>query len=95
MILHDNIAAKVQAPREGVYCQETQYWIVRPVDEWEEIDRTGWISIGGPGVDGIQFCCHPEHEGIHTYYPIERRFELVAETVTDLVDRWHSGRIKV
>jgi hypothetical protein len=95
MNLQANIATKVQAPNEGVYCQDSQYWIVRRVDEWEEIDYPGWISIGGPGVDGIQFCCHAENDGIYTYHPIEGQFDLVAETVADLVDGWQSGRIKV
>jgi hypothetical protein len=95
MTLHDDIAMKVQAPRDGVYSQEEHYWTVRPVDEWEVIDCPGWVSIGGPGVDGIQFCCHPEKDGIYTYHPIERQFEPVATTVADLVDGWQSGRIKV
>ena len=95
MTLHDDIAAKVQAPREGVYSQLEHYWTVRPVADWEETDCPGWVSIGGPGVDGIQFCCHAENDGIHTYHPIERRFELVAETVAELVDGWQSGRIKI
>jgi hypothetical protein len=95
MTFHDDIATKIQAPREGVYSQLEQYWTVRPVDDREKIDFPGWISIGGPGVDGIQFCCHTENGGIYTYHPIERRFELVAETVADLVDGWQAGRIKV
>jgi hypothetical protein len=95
MTLYEKTAKQIEAPIEGVFSQEEQYWTVRPVDEWEQMDRPEWISIGGPGVDGIQFCSCIESNGIHVYYPNEDRFELVAETVPQLVEGWQTGRITV
>jgi len=93
--LHEDIAKKIAAPREGVYSQSEQYWIVRPIAEWEELEVCGWTSIGGPGVDGIGFCCNTQDDGIYAYFPIEGNFELIAKSVPDLIEGWDSGRIKV
>jgi hypothetical protein len=76
------------APAEGHYSQHEQYWTVRPRSEYRYDSKRGWLCIGGPGTDGIEFGLLQGRKGVFAYYPISGEYVLKASTVTDLINGW-------
>jgi hypothetical protein len=69
--------------------------VVVPAGE-TELDRDpDLFAIGRPGVDGIAFGYRRGHGGIWAFYPIGREFVRVADSTSDLVERWRSNRIRL
>ena len=83
------------APPEGCYSPTEQYWTVRPRAEYEYDPERGWLCIGGPGVDGIEFGILHGRKGVFAYYPITHEYVFKAQSATELFTRWLSGEIKV
>ena len=83
------------APAEGCFSPTDQYWIIRPLAEFRHDEERGWLCIGGPGVDGIEFGVLREKEGVFAHYPIEDEFVWKAASAKHLFTGWLSGEITV
>ena len=83
------------APEEGCYSPVEQYWTIRPRVEYKYDAERGWLCIGGPGVDGIEFGHLQGRPGIFAYYPIGDEYMLKAATATELFSGWLNGEISV
>ncbi len=83
--------------RGGVWSEPEQLWIVVPMDEIKDHpDRgTGFLTVGRPGVDGIELGYRRGMSGLWAYYPIEDHFELMADTLDELVSGWLAGTLTV
>jgi hypothetical protein len=83
------------APAEGCYSPSEQYSIILPRAEYKYDAQRGWLCIGGPGVDGIEFGILRGRKGVFAYYPIRGDYVLKAASATELFRRWVSGEINV
>lgn len=83
------------APLEGCYSEAEHYWTIRPRSEYRFDAKRGWLSIGGPGVDGIEFGLLQGRKGIFAYYPITGEYVLKAASACELFSGWLSGAIKI
>ncbi len=78
---------------DGFYDEQAHLTIILPVDQLSERSDLHFLVVGRPGVDGIKWGYRQGHSGLWAYYPISRRFEFLAPTVTALFDGWYSGQI--
>jgi hypothetical protein len=83
------------APEEGYYSPLEQNWTIRPRKEYRYDILKGWLCIGCPGVDSIEFGLLQGREGVFAYYPIEGTYILKAGSATELMQGWLSGAIRV
>ena len=83
------------APPEGCYSPSGQHWTIVPRTEYNYDAERGWLRIGGPGVDRIEFGLLRGREGVFAYYPIEGEYVLKAASATELIAGWLGGTIKV
>ena len=81
--------------RSGVWSESEQLWLIISADEVVERPERGFLVVGRPGVDGIEFGYRRGHNGIWAYYPIDDDFRYVAPTVSTLVEGWLGGSITV
>jgi len=82
-------------PIEGYFDKDAIYWIIRKKDAWK-IDLTrNFMSIGGPGADGIEFGLKKGLIGFWVYYPIDNEYIKVADSFTDFIDKWKNGDLKI
>lgn len=79
----------------GFYDEQAHLTIILPVDQLSERSDLHFLVVGRPGVDGIEWGYRHGHSGLWAYYPISRKFEFLAPTVTALFDGWYSGQITV
>jgi hypothetical protein len=84
-----------QALAQGVWSETEQLWLIVSAREVAERVEDGFLVIGQPGVDGIEFGYRRDRDGVWAYYPMEARYELLAPDTQALVDGWFSGTIKV
>jgi hypothetical protein len=82
-------------PPEGCYSQTEHYWTIRPRSEYTHDAQRGWLCIGGPGVDGIEFGLLRDQRGVFAYYPITGEYVRKADSVAQLMSGWLSGDITV
>jgi hypothetical protein len=54
-----------------------------------------FLVIGGPGIDGIEWGYRIGRTGLWTYYPIDHEFVRVADSASELVERWESGDLNL
>jgi hypothetical protein len=83
------------APPEGYYSGAEQCWTIRPRIEYTYDTQRGWLWIGGPGVDGIQFGLLKGRKGVFAYYPIGGDYVWKADSVSKLMVGWMNGEITV
>ena len=83
------------APEEGCYSSNEQHWTIRPRADYKYDFERGWLCIGGPGVDGIEFGLLHGREGVFAYYHIEGEYVHKAASATELFRGWLSGEIRV
>ena len=83
------------APTEGCYSPSECYWAIRPRDQYRYDAERGWLSIGGPGVDGIEFGLLRDRRGVFAFYPVSGENVWKADSATRLMSGWMSGEIKV
>jgi hypothetical protein len=79
----------------GFWCEPSQFTVVVPAAEVEELPEVGFLAVGRPGVDGILFGYRVGEPGLWAYYPIGREFQPVAPSVAELVRRWVAGEVSV
>lgn len=79
----------------GYWDEPGQYWYFWPADRVVEDPGRQFLIIGGPGVDGIDWGYRKGRRGLWAYYPIGRRYVLLAPTFAELADGWLSGRLTV
>jgi hypothetical protein len=67
------------------------------VPAWEVTihDDIEFLDIGSPGFDGIRWGYRIEQKGLWAYYPIDDEFIHVGMSVSELVERWRSGELKL
>jgi len=81
--------------QEGRYDAKSYHWFIYSVRNVEiSLDHLSLV-IGDAGTDGISFCYRPNVDGIWAFYPIERRWERVAQTLHEFEAGWLSGTIVV
>ncbi len=83
------------APSEGFYSELERCWTIRPRQEYQYDAGRGWLCIGGPGVDGIEFGLLQNKHGVFAYYPISNEYVWKADSVSLLIEGWISGEITV
>lgn len=83
------------APPEGWYSETEEYWILRPRSEYAYDAERGWLCVGGPGTDGIEFGLLQGRPGVFAYYPISGEYVQKAASFTELTRGWQSGVITV
>jgi hypothetical protein len=87
--------------RQGFYSPTEQYALVEKVESLEErkYEEDGvsaeFLSIGGPGVDGILWGYRKNMPGIWAWFPIDGKFRYLAKTVEALLRGWYAGEIRV
>ena len=79
----------------GWWDPDGQCWYIEPADRVSEDPWRGFLVIGRPGVDGIEWGYRMGKPGIWAHYPVEDEFRLLAESASDLRDGYSSGRITV
>lgn len=81
---------------ERGWCDEPgQCWHIEPATRAYVDEESDLLVIGRPGVDGILWGYRKGKSGIWAYYPIEGRYERVADTADDPRDGYSSGAITV
>jgi hypothetical protein len=87
--------------QEGFLHPTEQYWFVDKADGLEELmdeeeeEPLDFLSIGGPGVDGIRWGYRKEQPGIWSYNPNTGEFNKLADSIDDLLSGWDAGKITV
>ena len=87
--------------KKGFYHPTEQYWFVDKVADIEELideeedEPLDFLSIGGPGVDGIRWGYRKGNPGIWSWTPITGKFARLADSIDDLLVRWEARQIKV
>jgi hypothetical protein len=81
--------------QEGRYSASAHLWFILPVAEIGLHHEEDALTVGRPGVDGIEFCYRSGHSGIWAFYPIESEWRAVASTLKDLEERWTDGSLSV
>ena len=79
----------------GFYDEKTQNWTFHTSATVVERPELEFLVVGGPCCDGLEWGYRKGHVGVWVYYPIEQEFRLLASTLAELFDGWHSGRITV
>jgi len=79
----------------GYYDEPSHFWLVRPLHDLTDEQRVSFLAIGGPGVDGIQFCFRHGKRGVWAFYPMTRDFKFMAASIAELVEGWTSGKLAV
>jgi hypothetical protein len=79
----------------GFRCEMSQFTVVTPAAEVEELPQVGFLAVGRAGADGIRFGYRAGRPGVWAYYPIGREFEPVAPSVAELVRRWVAGDVRL
>lgn len=79
----------------GWWDQRGQCWYIETAGGVCEDVARGFLVIGRPGVDGIEWGYRRGHQGIWAYYPVEDAFVLIARSADALREGYDSGRITV
>jgi hypothetical protein len=79
----------------GYWDEASQLQVIVPAIEADERPELDFLAIGRAGVDGILFGYRAGRKGLWAYYPISREFEPVAKSVTEFVQAWINGSIKL
>ena len=79
--------------REGVYDQNSQWWIIHRQEELYE--HHDFLVVGSPGVDMIEFGYRKGEYGIWMYEPIGEEFRYLAPSLAVLLEGWDTGAITV
>lgn len=87
--IHSGFAAK------GLWDEDSQVWVIEPLQRAEELPAIEFLQVGRPGVDGIAFGYRSREDGFWAYYPMEGRFALLAPTVADFASGWKAGTISL
>jgi hypothetical protein len=67
----------------GWWDPEGQCWYVEPATRVREDTSRGFLVIGRPGVDGIEWGYRRGKPGVWAHYPIKDGFRLLAESALD------------
>jgi hypothetical protein len=78
---------------DGVFDAEAQIQLIEPPDR--AVERGEFLSIGRPGVDGIEWGYRKGKSGFWAYYPLEDEYRELAPTLKDFLDGWRRGEITV
>jgi hypothetical protein len=70
-------------------------WFVEPADRLVVNERRGFLVIGRPCVDGIEWGYRRGLRGIWAYFPFDDEFRWLAESLAAFRDGWASGAITV
>jgi hypothetical protein len=79
----------------GYFDETSQMTIIYAAADLAEHSELGFLAVGRPGVDGMEWGYRRGESGLWAYYPIGREFMYLAPTVAALVDGWYSGAIVV
>lgn len=79
----------------GLWDEDAQLWLIEPLSRLEEHDQIDFLQVGRPGVDGIAFGYRSGHNGFWAYHPVERRFQLLAPSLSEFVKGWAAHTITV
>ena len=79
----------------GYFDDKSQTQIVTPLGEAYEDREIGFFAVGRSGADSIDFGYRRGHVGLWAFHPIDQEFQLMAVTITELVDGWCSGKMAV
>ncbi|MDD1795776.1 hypothetical protein LRP50_21890 [Enterovibrio sp. ZSDZ42] len=80
---------------DGYYSRESYLQLVLPVSEASINSVHQHLIIGHAGADGVEFCFRFQKTGIWAFYPIENRFEKIANNIEQLIEGWCNNTIKV
>ena len=79
--------------REGVYDDQTQWWLIYP--EGKAHEREDFLVIGSPGVDQIEWGYRKAEPGIWQYDPVLQELRYLVPTLAQLINGWHLGEVVV
>ena len=79
----------------GHFDEPAQTSVIVPLTEAYEDTDIEFLIVGRSGWGGIDFGYRKGHAGLWCFYPIDREFKFMAETVAELVNGWCSGKISV
>ncbi len=80
---------------DGYHDDPSCLQLVLPVSEVSIDPKHHHLVIGHAGADGIEFCFRIHKAGVWAFYPIEERFQKVATGISQLIEGWRNGTIKV
>ena len=78
------------------YCEESFTDVVLPVNNIKLNESREWLTIGSPGVDGIEFRMKAneiQEDTVYAFYPIDNEYVKIADSPEDLVRRWKEGKL--
>lgn len=79
----------------GHFDEDSQLSVVVKLSEAYEDRRIDFFAVGRSGCGGIDFGYRKGLVGLWAYYPIDREFRLMAQTVAELVEGWCNGKLSV
>jgi hypothetical protein len=88
----DDYLASEWATR-GCWDESCQLMLIVPTTEVEERPELSFLVVGNAGVDGIEIGYRAGLPGLWAYYPIDQEFVSVDQSVNELVERFHSGKL--
>ncbi len=84
-----------EIPSDGFYSKIEYLWLIEKQENWNVDNERGYLHFGNAGCDGIEFGLRKGMKGIWAFYPIDNEYEKKAETVSELVKGWTTGKISV
>lgn len=81
--------------QEGFFDDASQTLLIVPLSETYEVEASSFLSVGRSGVDGIDFGYRKNYSGLWAFYPIDKDFRFMADSIRALVDGWRSGHLSV
>ena len=79
----------------GHFHQPTQNLVIVTAEQVYEEPEFGFLAIGRSGGDGIDLGYRRGIDGLWAFYPIERNFKFMAQSVSELAEGWCSGKLCV
>ena len=77
----------------GRFDEYSRTLVIVPLSETYESREIGFLAFGRSGWDGIDFGYRLGHIGLWAYYPLNREFKFMAQTVGELVEGYCSGKL--
>jgi hypothetical protein len=81
--------------QDGLYDVAAQVWLIESADKAVLHGDVNFLEVGRPGVDGIAFGYRRGESGVWAYYPYEKRFQRLADSINEFVVRWTHKEIFV
>lgn len=82
--------------QNGYWDAQNQLWVIEPAARVQEDAESNFLEVGRPGVDNIGFGYRKGESGFWAYHRmVDQHFQYLAPTVTQFLEQWLSGSIRL